>query len=306
MTDNKDDIISKVYNDLYGSIKDTYNHARKIDKRIKYDDVKTWFDKSFVRKTNLKGFNSFIAHEPYQEYQIDLFFINDLENQDYKIGLIIIDIFTKFMTVVPLKTKQPDDVLEGLKEGIKTMGKNPQTIYSDDEGSFNSKQVQKYFKDNNIQHIITRGHANVAERAIRTIKQLMYRRIDAKKSNDIQWTDPSILANSLVTYNYIMKSRTHNMTPNEARKSKNIIDIKMSLEINGIKKRKYPDISVGDSVRIYTKKPNFSKERVPVWSINTYIVEKIEEQHGQDFYYVSGRDKPLLRHEILLIPNSRP
>ena len=34
-----DKIIEKVYNDFYGSIKDTYD-ARKIDKSIKYDNVK--------------------------------------------------------------------------------------------------------------------------------------------------------------------------------------------------------------------------------------------------------------------------
>ena len=56
-----DKIIEKVYYDFYGSIKDTYNDARKIDKSIMYDDVKTWFDKNQVRTTNLRGFSSFIA-----------------------------------------------------------------------------------------------------------------------------------------------------------------------------------------------------------------------------------------------------
>ena len=46
------------------------------------------------RKTIMQGFNSFIAHEPDQEYHIDLLFINDLVNQDYDIVLII-DIFYK-------------------------------------------------------------------------------------------------------------------------------------------------------------------------------------------------------------------
>ena len=209
------------------------------------------------------------------------------------------------MTVVPLRDKQPDEVLNGLKDGFQNMGKKPKVIYSDDEGSFNSNIIQKFFKDNNIQQITTRAHAPFAERAIRTIKQLMYRRIEASKTNNIQWTDPKILANSLTTYNYIMKSTTHHMTPNEARHSKNIDDIKMRLETHRIKRRKYPEISVGDSVRIYTKKPNFSKERVPVWSINTSKVEKIDDHHGQEFYYVSGRDRPLLRHEILLVPSNR-
>ena len=193
-------------------------------------------------------------------------------------------------------------MLDGLKTGFENMSRKPKSIHSDDEGSFNSSLLQKFFKDENIQHIVTRGHAPVAERAIRTIKQLIYRRVEASMDRLVQWTEQKILANSLVTYNYIMKSRTHGETPNEARHAKHTLDIKTKLEVNTVKKRKYPSIDVGDMVRIYTKKPNFSKERVPVWSATRFKVERIEESHGQQFYHVAGRDRPLLRHEILLIP----
>jgi hypothetical protein len=191
MAEIKNKIISEVYHEFYGSIKDTFTDAKKKDKTITYDDVKKWFENNFTRKTNLKGYNSYIANEPFEEFQMDLFFINDLENQDYKIGILMIDIFSKYMTVVPLKTKQPLDVLEGIKQCIKNMGEDPISIYTDDEGSFNSKQVKQYFLDSQIQHIVTRGHAPVAERAIRTIKDLMYRRIE--KAPDAQWASNEIL-----------------------------------------------------------------------------------------------------------------
>ena len=102
----KDNIISKIYHEFYGSINNTYLDARKEDKTITYDDVKKWFDKSFVRKTNLKGYNSYVAHHAFEEFQMDLFFINDLEDQEYKIGLLIVDTFSKYLTVVPLDTQQ--------------------------------------------------------------------------------------------------------------------------------------------------------------------------------------------------------
>ena len=92
MSDNKNNIISNIYKENYGSRKDTLEEARKKDPSITYEDVKNRFDKNFVRKTNLRGFNSFIASEPYEEFQMDLFFINDLDNQDYKIGLLMISL----------------------------------------------------------------------------------------------------------------------------------------------------------------------------------------------------------------------
>ena len=79
----------------------TLKDARRKDPSIQYADVKHWFETSFTRKTNLKGYNSYVADYPYQEDGMGLLCIDDLEDQDFKIGLLVIDIFTKSMTVVP-------------------------------------------------------------------------------------------------------------------------------------------------------------------------------------------------------------
>jgi precorrin-6x reductase len=50
------------------------------------------------------------------------------------------------------------------------MGGKPESIYTDDEGSFNSTIVKKYLQDENIKHIITLTHPYFVERLIRTIK----------------------------------------------------------------------------------------------------------------------------------------
>ena len=73
---------------------------------------------------------------------MDLFFINDLEDQEYKIGLLIVDIFSKYLTVVPIETKQIQYILQGIKEGFANMGGKPDVVYSDDEGALNSKEIQ--------------------------------------------------------------------------------------------------------------------------------------------------------------------
>ena len=298
---SKKEIIDKVYQDFYGSIKQTYEEAKKIDPTIKYDDIKKYFETTKVRKTNLRGYNSFIANKFRDEYQIDLFFMNDEPNDEYKIGLLVIDIFSKFMEVIPLKTKQPKDMLDGLIEGMQNIGGKPKTIYSDDEGSLNSKLLQDYFEEHDIRHLTTRGHAGVAERAIRTIKEMIYKRLE--KNPDEHWYSPKILANALVTYNFKNVHSSTNFTPDEARKPKNELNVRLSLELNRVTKRKYPEIEVNDKVRIYRKRKNFEKGvRVPVWSEAIYTVEKIEDSMGQKLYYVTNRDRGLLRHEILKIP----
>jgi hypothetical protein len=44
------------------------------------------------------------------------------------------------------------------------------------------------------------------------------------------------------------------------------------------------------------------KERYPVWSPETFKVERIDESHGQDFYYVNGRDRPMLQARNIARP----
>ena len=108
-----------------------------------------------------------------------------------------------------------------------------------------------------------------------------------------------MLSNALTTYNYRNTHTSINMTPNEARKDSNTMTVKTKLEVNRVQKRKYPNLEEGDEVRIYTKRKNFAKERVPVWSETKHKVVSIPNSHGQRFYKVEGREKALMRHEIL-------
>ena len=120
-----------------------------------------------------------------------------MEAQELTTGLLAIDIFTKFITVVPLKSKIADDVLEGIKEAFSTMGKSPDVLYTDDEGSFYSKQAEQFYNEKSIEHLITRGHAAYAERGIRTLKSMIYKRLE--KQPDAKWYSAETLSNALVT-----------------------------------------------------------------------------------------------------------
>ena len=89
------------------------------------------------------------------------------------------------------------------------------------------------------------------------------------------------------------------MTPAEAKKPSNYFEVKTRLEMNRINKRRYPDISLNDTAWLYTKKNNFQKEGVPLWSEKKYEVIRIDKSHGQSVHYIEGREEALMRHEIL-------
>ena len=155
---------------------------------------------------------------------------------------------------------------------------------------------KKYLQDEGIRLLTTLGHAPVAERQIRTVKSMIYKRIEHTGQN---WWD--VLYPVLLTYNNKMIHNVTKFTPADATKASNTAEVKFNLGLKKRPTRKYPDISVGSSVRIFKKKDTLDKERISNWTDNKYKVVEIEESMGQKFYKVEGRDKALMRSEILLV-----
>ena len=99
---------------------------------------------------------------------------------------------------------------------LKQDGK-PKIMCTDDEGAMNKEAIQKYLQEQNIEHHRTRAHPNFSERAIRTFKHLLYRRVEAdqkKDKNNIQW--PDYIFEVLLTYNNNMKHSATGFTPKDA------------------------------------------------------------------------------------------
>ena len=59
----------------------------------------------------------------------------------------MIDIFTKYATVVAINSKSEGDVASGVMECIQNMKHKPEIIYSDDETSLSTDAMQTYFKE---------------------------------------------------------------------------------------------------------------------------------------------------------------
>ena len=73
---------------------------------------------------------------------MDLFFLGDLKNEEFKVGLIVIDVFTKYMVIAPIKSKGEGDVASGMLEALNKMEGKPQILFTDDEKSFSTEASQ--------------------------------------------------------------------------------------------------------------------------------------------------------------------
>ena len=97
--------------------------VRKKDKSKTRNDINELFKKNVEQKRRPVVTNSVVAQHSAYEYQTDLFFINDMENQKLRVGMLTIDVFDKFTHVVPISGTTEEDLASGIIESIHKMGK---------------------------------------------------------------------------------------------------------------------------------------------------------------------------------------
>jgi hypothetical protein len=92
------------------------------------------------------------------------------------------------------------------------------------------------------------------------------------------------------------------MTPVDAMKPTNEVDVKTNLELRAKRNRTYPPLGIGDSVRIQRKRKPNEKERNLPWSPDTYEVKTITEHFGQKYYKVGEHEyRDYIRAELLKV-----
>jgi hypothetical protein len=183
------------------------------------------------------------------------------------------------------------------------MGGKPEVLYTDEEGSFLSNVVQKWMTDNGVRIFTTRGRAAFVERQIRTIKNIIVKRLAYSGSRN--WRDQEFLDDVCNDYNTNYEHSVTKMTPYRARMPENRPTVKMRLESNRKMNRAYPKIEIGGNVKILDKRKPFEKEAVSHWSDKSYKVEDIgtDYQMNQTIYYLEDAPRPegYLRHELLKV-----
>ena len=163
-------------------------------------------------------------------------------------GLICIDLFSKKL---PIET-----VYKAMLQCFNVLG-HPMSIYTDDDGAFAYKQNQEYLEGEATRGIVTLTHASVAERAIRIVKKMLGDRV---KATNRTWT--SLLQVALPKYNQQITHGATRLTPNEAHKDENQVTAKANSLMKEKHLRKYPNLNVGDKVKIYNNgKGNYTSRK---------------------------------------------
>lgn len=136
----------------------------------------------------------------YDQFDADLAdyqYLKD-ENDGYTFLLIVIDVFSRYLWVEPLKAKSNKEVLPAL-EHIFRQGHIPRRLRTDQGKEFTANIMKKFYKHYNVTFFVSMNEvkANYAERAIKTIKSKLARYMNYHKTG--RYID--VLQDMVTSYN---------------------------------------------------------------------------------------------------------
>ena len=170
-------------------------------------------------------------------------------NRGYKYIFTNIDVFSKIAYAFPIKSKKIQDIKACFQKIFKN--NKPKYIWSDKEPAFLSKEMQQFFKDNNVKIYHTNSHlkAVVIERFNRSLRELMMK--EFVKNNNTIWYN--ILPKLIKIYNNRYHS-TIKMKPIQVNKN-NEKYIKENIYTYN-KTSKNPKFKIGDLIRVSLRRRN--------------------------------------------------
>ena len=117
-------------------------------------------------------------------------------NKGYKYLLMVLDLFSKYGWIVPLKTKTGLEVSKSFKTIFKKSRAKPKKLWVDKGKEYYYKNVLDLLAKNNIEIYSTENEekSSVCERWNRTIKEKMYKRFTIQKNTVYIDILPKILA----------------------------------------------------------------------------------------------------------------
>ena len=187
-------------------------------------------------------------------------------NKGIRFLLFVIDIFSKYAWVVPLKDKKGVSIVTTFQSILKESNRKPNKIWVDKDFEFYNASFKKWLQDNDIVMYSTHNERKpvVAERCIRTLKSKIYKHITSLSKNVYIDRLDDIVDEYNNAYHTTIK-----MKP---------INVKDNTYINTDKKinNKDPKFKVDDHVRISKYKNIFAKGFTPDWFEEVFVIKKFK------------------------------
>ena len=301
-----EDYLASIYYDpshagAYGGVEKLYRAVRKEGKFVlSRTRIRNWLlkqeDYAVHRETRGK-FKRRRVIAPYVDYQWDVDTANmasyKKDNDGYAYFLLAIDILSKFVWTIPLRTTQGQEVVQAFKM-ILALGRKPTRIRTDKGTEYVNKNVKAFFKKERVIVFVTQNvvKSSYAERAIKSLKGRLLRYMTHTQTR--RWIDvlPKVTESYNNTYHRTIKRTPRSVKPKDlvelwklhyATLPKPVSNRSPNLSVG---KFKY---NVGDLVRVSFLRRPFQREYDERWSrelfvINTRFMRDNVPQYGLKDY----------------------
>ena len=217
----------------------------------------------------------YIVHEIDEQWQADLADVSLIakENEGYRFLLTVIDIFSRYAWVRPLKSKKGEEVANAFKN-IFLEGRIPKRVQTDQGKEFENRHVLSLFNEYNIELFSVKSayKAAIVERFNRTLKNKMWRYFTM--STKQKWTN--VIQDIVYSYNHSVH-RTLGCKPVDVTAATSS-DIREKVYSKNVASKRKSNIQVGDKVRISKVKSVFAKGYLPNWTEEIFTVESINRK----------------------------
>ena len=213
-------------------------------------------------------------------------------NEGYSFLLILIDVFSRFLWIEPIKTKSQNDMKAGFESILSRTTRQPRKLRTDNGKEFTSRAMKQYFKSKNIKAFTTKNEtkANYAERAIRTVKSLLYRYFLHKQTH--RYVD--ILQDLVFTYNNRPHKSLESQAPVSVTSSnEDMVWKTMYVDKNSKRKKSNFRFKINDQVRISYNKYVFQRDYHQKWTEEYFIITQRARKANHNMYKLkdlSGED----------------
>ena len=232
------------------------------------------------------------------QFDADLADVSNIskENDEVKYLLFVIDIFSKYLCVEPLKNKTAKEIVKGFQH-IFDKGRKCKKLRTDNGTEFTSKITQAYLKNEGIYHFTTHNSstkANISERVIKTITNLMYRYFAKNRTH--RYVD--LLQDIVESYNATPHRSLNNVAPKDVTKA-NEADIwaYMYLKPRRFKTKKNVapyHFKKGDLVRISHKNMVFDRSYDEHFTREIFKINQRMRMQGIPMYKIKDfQDEPI-------------
>ena len=237
---------------------------KKVNEFLKSQDAYT-----LHKRTRKPKFRRTLVFKPRDLWQIDLLDMQKYskENDEYRYICVIIDCFSRYVWVKPLKNKTGKATVKAL--ALLLMNERPKLIQADQGTEFFNRDVKRMLEafGPKLYHTYTDKKAAIVERVQRTLRGRLGR-LFTKRGN-FKWIDK--IDDIVAAYNNTHHSSIK-MKPADVDEE-HIANIFFNSLPNLKKTIKF---SNGDRVRILIKKNQFAKEFEKSWSEEIFKIKRIQ------------------------------